>query len=250
MKTTTLLFIAVLAFSQLQAQEKITFQAEDELTVTADLYVTNAESAPFIILFHQAGWSRGEYVEIAPKLNELGYNCMAVDQRSGGSVNDVLNKTNKLASSKNLETKYINAIPDMQAALDYVKSKYSESKVIIWGSSYSSSLAIKLASLNIGKVDGILSFSPGEYFKRQGESETYITEAAESIQIPTFITSAKSEEDMWKEIFNAIPAESKTSFLPSKKGNHGSRALWEKNESHEEYWQAVKKFLSDNFATN
>ena len=34
----------------------------------ADLYIAHDASAPFILLFHQAGWSRGEYLEIAPKL--------------------------------------------------------------------------------------------------------------------------------------------------------------------------------------
>ena len=48
-------------------------------------------NAPVLVLFHQAGWSRGEYREIAPKLNELGYICLAIDQRSGKGVNGVAN---------------------------------------------------------------------------------------------------------------------------------------------------------------
>ena len=37
----------------------------------------------FIVMFHQAGWSRGEYREIAPKLVAKGYRVLAVDQRAG-----------------------------------------------------------------------------------------------------------------------------------------------------------------------
>jgi len=53
--------------------ETVTFNSEDGLLMTADVYAPykNGE-APVIVLFHQAGWSRGEYGEIAPWLNMLG----------------------------------------------------------------------------------------------------------------------------------------------------------------------------------
>jgi hypothetical protein len=49
--------------------QTITFQAADGLTATGDLYLTGDKAAPFILLFHQADYSRGEYRQIAPKLN-------------------------------------------------------------------------------------------------------------------------------------------------------------------------------------
>jgi hypothetical protein len=48
----------------------ITFPSGDGVTCTADLYRVHPDPAtPFIVLFHQAGYSRGEYREIAPRLN-------------------------------------------------------------------------------------------------------------------------------------------------------------------------------------
>jgi dienelactone hydrolase len=64
------------------SQDKVSFHAEDGLKITADLYLIDF-SEPFILLFHQAESSRGEYNDIAPRLNKLGYNCLAVDLRSG-----------------------------------------------------------------------------------------------------------------------------------------------------------------------
>jgi len=62
----------------------ITFPSSDGVKITADLYILHTDkNTPFIVLFHQAGFSRGEYREITPKLNRLGFNCMAIDQRSG-----------------------------------------------------------------------------------------------------------------------------------------------------------------------
>ena len=49
---------------QQQAFKKIVFNSEDGLEITADLYLKNDESTPFIVLCHQAGGSRGEYQEI------------------------------------------------------------------------------------------------------------------------------------------------------------------------------------------
>ena len=59
--------ICILLFSGfLKSQEKITFLAEDGLLITADLYEINPKK-PYILLFHQAGYSRGEYKETTQK---------------------------------------------------------------------------------------------------------------------------------------------------------------------------------------
>ncbi len=230
-----------------QSGKTITFSTTDSVTVTADLYVVHDNDAPFILFFHQAGWSRGEYLEIAPKINKLGFNAMAIDQRSGGKVNNIINQTNKDAKNKGKATKYHHAIPDMLAAINYVRVKYPNAKLIIWGSSYSSALVLKLAGDYPELIDGVLAFSPGEYFGRFGKGDDFITKSAKNIHCPVFITSAKNEGKNWKSIFDAIPTENKQSFLPKSSGHHGSRALWEKKEGHKEYWMAVETFLQKNF---
>jgi len=235
--------ILLLHITSVQAIETISFNSKDGLEVTADLYLTDNMQAPFIILFHQAGWSRGEYLEIGPKLNEMGFNCMAVDQRSGAKVNEVLNETAKRATEKGLSTDYPDALPDMLAAIEHVKTNYKFKKLILWGSSYSSALVLKIAGDHPNIADATLSFAPGEYFGRFGQPEDWITQSAKNIKIPAFITSAKKEHAYWQSIFEAIPTTSKKSFLPTTEGNHGSRALWEQFEDHKAYWAAVKDFL-------
>ncbi len=223
--------------------ETVGFKSSDGLIITADLYMGNPEDAPFIILCHQAGWSRGEYLEIAPKLNALGYNCMAIDQRSGGGVNGIINETNKLAKSKGLGTTFIDAEVDIVSTIDFVRKNYPKaSKLILWGSSYSSSLALKLAGER-SDIDAVLSFAPGEYFKRFGKPDDYITQKVKSIDIPVFITSKKSEKNNWWEMYKLIPSGKKQYFLPKTAGQHGSKALWEKFPENQAYWEAVKDFL-------
>lgn len=234
-------FFFIFIHLQTIAQEKITFPSSDSLKVTADLYVTNPENSPFIVLFHQAGWSRGEYQEIAPKLSELGFNSMAIDQRSGGQVNNVINETHLLALEQNLSTEFTDAEVDMNSAIDYVKRKFSKaSKIIIWGSSYSSALVLKIAGER-KDIDAVLSFAPGEYFANKGTD--YITKNAMNITQPVFITSAKNEKKNWWHIYSKIPSNKKVYFLPKKEGQHGSRALWERLPEHKDYWIAVTEFL-------
>jgi len=239
----TCIVIIQLSFAQQNNDfkgETINFSAKDGVKITADLYLIPNSNAPFIILFHQAGYSRGEYREIAPKLNKLGFNCMAIDQRSGDKVNGVDNKTNNDAKKANKSTKYIDAIPDIEAAYLYVKNEIKSDKIVVWGSSYSAALMFYLASTNADGIDAVLSFSPGEYFKINGKD---IKSYASDVKCPVFITSAKSEYDQWKNIYNSIKNE-KYFFLPKTSGKHGSKALWSNNKDHKEYWKEVTNFLS------
>ena len=232
------IFLLLFCFSFLTAQTKVTYTAGDGLPITANFY-ENQGADTFIILFHQAGWSRGEYLEVAPKLNKIGYSCLAVDLRSGGKVNGVLNETNKAAKQNSKPTNFKDAFQDIEATVDYVKKMYKPKKIILWGSSYSSALVLKYAGDYPDAINAVLSFSPGEYFG----IKNYITTSAKNIKVPVFVTSAKNEERSWKYIFAAIPGKTKKSYLPQTKGNHGSRALWEKFDDHKGYWEAVTNFL-------
>ena len=82
------------------SQTDITFPSEDGLTITAKLYEVKG-SNNIMLLCHQARFSKGEYKETAPKFNKLGYTCLAIDQRSGDSINGDINETAKLAKQKN-----------------------------------------------------------------------------------------------------------------------------------------------------
>ena len=224
-----------------QTTTTVTFPTTDNLTVTADLYWTGDANAAFILLFHQADYSRGEYLEIAPKLNALGYNCLAVDQRSGGGVNDVINETYKVAKAAGLPTSYTDAYADLQSALSYVESTYAPRKLIVWGSSYSSSLALILASEHPNEIAAVLAFSPGEYFKLDGKK---VADYAANITQPAFITSAKSEGKSWRGIADQIKSAGSVFFVPEGNGRHGSSALFEKTANSAEYWTAVEQFLA------
>ena len=241
----------LLSTSLFAATDTITFTSKDGVVLVADTYIINLDkNTPVIVLFHQAGWSRGEYIEIAPKLNLLGFNCIAVDLRSGNKVNSVVNQTAKSAKADKLQTRYIDALPDIVSALEFVNSNFPENLIIAWGSSYSASLVLNIAGTHADLIDGVLAFAPGEYFESQGKSNTWIKDSAMTIEAPTFITSARDEATNWRAIFDSIQTSEKSYFIPDSKGHHGSRALWEEFDDHEAYWNAVTKFLNKYFHNN
>ena len=238
----SLLLISFLSFQTGYSQnekEPITFLTKDDITVTADVYLTEKEDAPFIILFHQATFSRGEYLEIAPILNDLGFNCMAVDQRSGLKVNGVTNQTHKDAKQKGKNTKYKDTYPDLEASIEYVKEKYSPEKLIVWGSSYSSSLVFILAAKH-KEIDAVLAFSPGEYFKFENKT---IADWAKEVDCPVLITSSRKEGKECSIIFEKLSNQNSSQYIPAFIGNHGSKALWKKNTGFKSYREEVKSFL-------
>ena len=213
----------------------------DKLVIKADTYLTGDKKGPVILLFHQAGFSRGEYRETAPMLKNLGFNCIAIDQRSGKGVNGVENEAARDAAGKRMGTAYADAFPDLEAALKTAIGSFPDSKIIVWGSSYSASLVFVLAQKYPDKITAVIAFSPGDYFKYEGK---LISEFAKEVKCPVFVTSAKKEHGYWKTIYEAVPEGKKSFFLPEKEGVHGSRALWKSNPDHQEYWSALKIFLS------
>lgn len=222
--------------------ESIDFPTEGGIQGRADVYVSKNEAATLVLLFHQAGWSRGEYREIAPKLINAGYRVMAVDQRSGGAVNGVQNETHRRAAKMGLGRSYLDAYADLEAALAYARKELNASRIIAWGSSYSASLVFRLAAEHPKVVTAVMAFAPGEYFEKQ-KSPVYIWNFAKRVKQPLFVTSSKKERAQVKPIFDASPSKKKILFTPASRGQHGSRALWEKFPDHDVYWAAVTGFL-------
>ncbi len=239
-------YFSLFLLSSAYAKSTLTFPSKDGLPITVDTYIDITDKRPLIVLFHQAGWSRGEYTEIAPKLNKLGFNAIAVDLRAGNKVNSIVNETKKRAKKAGKGVRYIDALQDVEASLIYARSLVGDKvKVIAWGSSYSAALVLKVAGDHPELANAVLAFSPGEYFKRMGKSSHWIQDSAKLYTRPVFITSARAEQKHWKPIFNAIKSKKKIAFIPKTAGNHGSRALWKRNKGNKEYWLAVSRFLKD-----
>ncbi len=215
----------------------ITFPSRDGLTITADWYLA-PKARGCILLCHRSHFNRGEYREIAPRLVEFGFSCLAIDQRSGMNVLGTTNETSTLAKKRKLPTGYLDARQDIEAAIDVAFEKNNHQPIIIFGSSYSASLAL-LISTHHTKIKTVITFSPGEYLKG-----IKLAEALKDFNLPLFITAAKEEMSATDDLIRHIPQHLVTRFKPVTDGAHGARVLWKKTVGHEDYWAALEKFLS------
>jgi len=219
--------------------ELVEFYSLDSLKVSAHLYQID-DSSPFILLCHQARFNKFEYAGIAERLNKMGFNCMAIDQRSGGPIGDKQNLTFLRAQKQEKGITYLDAESDIRAAIHYAATKFN-TKIILWGSSYSSTLALYLAS-EMEEVSAVISFSPGNYF---ADKKGSLVDILSQFEKPMFLTSSKYEaEGVSKLLTKHQLNKSQVQFIPEGNGHHGSRVLWLNQIDGEEYWMAVELFLN------
>lgn len=236
-----LVLIGVLAAALLPAYAaenatSISFKARDGIVVHGNYYRA-AHPKGLILLFHQAGSSKDEYSTIAPRLVEAGYSALAIDQRSGGD----LFGTNETAAGLGRKADYLEAKQDLEAALAWGQKQ--KLPVLLWGSSYSSSLVFLVAAEH-PDVKAVLAFSPGEYF----DNKSIVRDAASHVTAPIYVTSADTDEEIEaaRSILAASPSSLKQQYIPRTGGVHGSSTLIEARDPKGagDNWKALLAFLA------
>ncbi len=225
--------------TQKHLPQAVQFPAADGLLISGNLYEGKPGQA-VVLLCHQAGYNRMEYLDIAPQLVEMGYTCLAIDQRSGGDFAGASNATVTEANKRELKPTMWDASADIKAAIDFLHQKYQQ-KIILWGSSYSASLVLHEAAGN-EQVKAIIAFSPGDYF---GEAAPSLSKIFPNLQQAFWISSSQQEASGLATLLEgASLKENQQQFIPQSKGFHGSRVLWGGQEGAEEYWASLQAFLN------
>ncbi|RUL77623.1 alpha/beta hydrolase [Dyella choica] len=219
------------------ATSDVSFKASDGVVIHGRYYRAASPRA-LIVLFHQAGSSKDEYKTIAPKLAAAGYSALAIDQRSGGE----LFGPNQTVQALGHSADYLDAKPDLEAALSFARQQ--KLPIILWGSSYSASLTVVVASEHVNEVSAIAVFSPGEYFDA---SPSMIRSAAAKVTVPFYVTSANDAREIAaaKAILAASPSKLKVQYVPTTGGVHGSSTLIASRDPQgaEDNWKAILGFL-------
>lgn len=217
-------------------KKTLTFPSKDGLLITADWY-DRENPIWYILLCHRSHCNRGEYQETALRLNELGFSCLAIDQRSGMKVWWYENETKNRAKAQWLPTGYTNAIQDVEAWIEYLCELSKWNPIILFWSSYSASIALFVWK-DSEKVQSIICFSPSEYLKWIS-----IKDAISDLHKRTFITSAKGEIDLVRRLLEKVDPKYITQFCPTVEGFHGSKTLWKEVPWNDTFWNALKGFL-------
>jgi dienelactone hydrolase len=217
--------------------QEVSFDAASGKKVYADLYAAPKKATAVVLMFHQAHSSAAEYYVIAPMVNRLGFDGLAVDQRSGG---DMYGK-NRTADQYSGSPSYMDAYADIEAALKWAESQ-GYKKIIAWGSSYSASFMFRLASEH-KDIAAVIAFSPGEYFD---QDKGIVAKWASGVSVPVMAVCQESEKPDVTAILNSKPAGAAPRTLYcDDKAIHGSSTLRvDKNpQGAGEYRKDVEEFL-------
>lgn len=234
-----------------QGFEPLRFPSGDGHPIIADYY-PHSTSAPVILMFHQSVSSRGEYRDIAKRLNMLGFNCLAMDLRWGKRDfwNKVINETAKEFGTPKVVDEYEDteeyqlkkvwpiiwkAYEDMVASVRFAREQALGSKIIVMGSSFSAMLVFKLAGDGL-PIDGIASFSPGEYHPTQSDM---LVQWLPKVDVPVYLSSGQSEYEPVDRVHQLLASDVPVVHHQSA-GRHGASVLI--NESED--WPTLVKFLN------
>ena len=223
----------------------ISLTAKDGLKITADLYSISDKKAPYIILFHHSHSSRGEYIQIAPRFNELGFNCLAVDYRLGSVYSPMNGIINQTAVEFEKTGKFLNPylssyLPDLEAALLYTKNKLKANKIFIMGSSLSANLVFVLRSEFKEDVSGIFSFSADPGDNRVNNEGLTVMTCSKNITCPVFIAAEAGKDFYAKDIYENISSSIK---VYCEIDSMGATALSTSTSSFS-VWEEVIKFIN------
>jgi pimeloyl-ACP methyl ester carboxylesterase len=158
---------------------------------------------------------------IAKKLFDRGYNVVAIDLRSGGQLYGNYNRT--VANIPLNKFKYCDVYADSENALGYLNSLGFTGNKIVWASSYSAALVIKLAYNYPEQVSAVLAFSlaSGGPMKDCSPNECF-----ETLKTPLLLLRPKKEMEI-ESVKNKydLAAQNGHQTYIAKNGVHGSSML-------------------------
>ncbi len=225
--------------------QTVSFPSGDGLEISADFYPGVNPSAPTVLLFHQSASSRGEFREIGPKLQTLGYNALAVDLRWGGARNGIRNETAQRFGTAEIMAQVEagtlspwptidEAYQDMRAALGWLEVEGYAGPRYVLGSSFSATLVYRLGFEE--EVAGVLAYSPGEYDDARPE---FVREWANLLRVPVLSVAAPDEEDLVRPIADAVVSGG-SHYVVAPAGVHGASIL----DVDDRNWAMLATFLS------
>ncbi|MFS8083207.1 MAG: alpha/beta hydrolase [Ginsengibacter sp.] len=209
---------ALMGSGSVLAGDAVTLRAADSVAVHGTVTHAKAHNDKVLLLFHQAHANRHEYDSLIAGFNKLGYDTLAIDQRSGG---DLFNGHNATVQTLGKSADYLDAAPDLDAALVWARGQHYGNIVAV-GSSYSSALVILLAAKQPQGLTAIASFSPGEYF----DDKNLIKNAAAKVTVPFYITTDPEEASNVTEVLTRAKGSNIEHYEPTA-GVHGASTLVE-----------------------
>jgi pimeloyl-ACP methyl ester carboxylesterase len=146
--------------NKISSMEKISFITKDKIKIIANLYTVD-KPLGWVIFVHMMPAAKESYDHLAKRLQNLGYEGLALDLRGHGESTFSL-QGDALNYAKFTDEEHQKSILDLEAAVDYLikERKANAEKIIFIGASIGANLALQYLSEHFECKNAIL-LSPG-----------------------------------------------------------------------------------------
>ena len=160
--------------------ENISFNTSDGVKIAATFYKAQTPNGVAVVLLHMRAKSRGDWMEFAAKLNNDGFDALAIDFRGHGESGGTRIESFSGQDYQNLKL-------DVAAADEYLKSKDPNVKIVLTGGSIGANTALNYAVQN-PETKAVALLSPGLDYKGVKTDET-----SKQITVPVFLVTSSDD---------------------------------------------------------
>jgi dienelactone hydrolase len=163
-----LLVLTILATASAQTVRPLRLTTIDDVGISAAYYPTTADPAPAVVLLHDFGRSRDEWISFAGLLQRNGIAALAIDLRGHGE------STRKLTAQGPQRVDVHDFTPrdfedmllDVEAAFDWIADQpgIDKHRIGLVGSSLGANVALRYAAFN-EDLAALLLLSPGMTYR-------------------------------------------------------------------------------------
>lgn len=171
--------------------ENVSFTTSDGIKIAATHYKAQNPNGAAAILLHMRGKNRADWEDFAVKLNNSGFDALAIDFRGHG-------ESGGGNFEKFSQGDFQNLILDVKAAHEYLQNKDPNLKIVIIGGSIGANTALNYAVQN-PDIKAVVLLSPGLDYMGVRTDET-----SKQIPVPVFLATSSNDQqsysglDTWK----------------------------------------------------
>jgi len=210
------------ASSQFQPlpMEKVSLTTSDNIKIAADLYGVK-NPVGFLVLVHMMPSAKESYTDLAERLQNLGYESLAIDLRGHGESDDGPNGYLNFSDSQHQKS-----IFDLEAAADYLikNREASPDKIYFIGASFGANLVLQYISEHSEHKTAILLSAGLNY--RGVKTEPLIKNL--KIEQKVFFVSSRDDDSNTQEnqkLYDSVAAGSQKKIQIYDSGGHGTDLL-------------------------
>lgn len=211
----------------------VSFQTKDNVKIVGDFF--DAKSKKSIILLHILPGLRSDFNELAEILFSNGYNVLNIDERGHGESEAWPGEMGSWQEFT--QTDYDKMIYDVEAAADWLKSRFKDTDLAVMGGSIGANLALLYGAKSQPKI--IIAMSAGLNYKGV---KTEI--ASRNFRKNLLLVASRDDSysfESCERLFEISAA--KKEFIKYENAGHGTRMF----NSEPELKQRILDFLIKNF---